>query len=91
MGKTRRAEAGLLAVGIPTQIEPCFPVHKLGRVCLDKDELQEVEVRVPTVVGSLSPVSRLIAANLADVAHFLENFLDLAITQEALKGLALTL
>ena len=86
-----RAKAGLLAVNIPPQIEAGSPVHKLCSIPLDHDELEEMEVRVPTVVGALAPVGRLIAANLADVAHFLEYLLDLSVTQEALESLALTL
>ena len=85
-----RAKAGLLAVNIPPQIEAGSPVHKL-RSSLDHDELEEMEVRVPAVVCALAPVGRLIAANLADVAHFLEYLLDLSVTQEALESLALTL
>ena len=50
-----------------------------------------MEVRVPAVVCALAPVGRLIAANLADVAHFLEYLLDLSVTQETLESLALTL
>ena len=80
-----------MAVGIPPQIEPRFPVHELRSVTLDHDELEEVEMRVPAVVCTLATVGCLIAANLADVAHFLEYLLDLAVTEKALQSLALTL
>ena len=82
-----RAESGLLAVGIPPQIEPRFPVHELRSVPLDHDELEKVKVRVPAVVCALAPVGRLIAANLADVAHFLEYSLDSEVPQESLQSL----
>ena len=48
-------------------------------------------MRVPAVVCTLATVGCLIAANLADVAHFLEYLLDLAVTEKALQSLALTL
>ena len=77
-----------LAVGIPPQIEPRFPVHELSSIPFDLDELEEVEMRVPTVVRAFAPVSDLIAANLADVAHFLKCLLHCLISQEAIQSLA---
>ena len=50
-----RAKPGLLAVGIPPQIKPRFPVHELGCIPFDLDELEEVEMRVPAVVQPLRP------------------------------------
>ena len=50
-----RAEPGLLAVGIPPQIEPRFPIHELSSIAFDLDELEKVEMRVPTVVQPLRP------------------------------------
>ena len=82
-----RAKPGLLAVGIPPQIKPRFPVHELGCI-FDLDELEEVEMRVPAVVRALAPMSDLIAANLADVAHFLKYLLHGFISQEAIQSLA---
>ena len=53
----------------------------------DLDELEEVEMRVPAVVRALAPMSDLIAANLADVAHFLKYLLHGLSARKPFKAL----